>query len=160
MTNRDLPAVFVDTNILVYANLAHSPFHQLAVSNLTTLDEQGTDLWVSRQILREYLAAMSRMHTLTVALPIPALANDIREFDTQFEIAEDNYQVTEELLKLFSTIAMGGKQVHDANIVATMLVYGISHLLTHNVSDFLRFSHLITVLPLVAPDPPPTAAAI
>ena len=65
MTNRDLPAVFVDTNILVYANLAHSPFHQLAVANLTTLDEQGTDLWVSRQILREYLAAMSRLHTLT-----------------------------------------------------------------------------------------------
>ncbi|MEH2170887.1 MAG: hypothetical protein V7K41_30400 [Nostoc sp.] len=45
-------------------------------------------------------------------------------------------------------IFSGGKQVHDANIVATMLVYGIPQLLTHNTSDFARFSGLITVLPL------------
>jgi predicted nucleic acid-binding protein len=45
-------------------------------------------------------------------------------------------------------IPSGGKQVHDANIVATMLVYGIPKLLTHNTTDFARFSELITVLPL------------
>ena len=45
-------------------------------------------------------------------------------------------------------IPSGGKQVHDANIVATMLVYGIPQLFTHNTSDFARFSGLITVLPL------------
>jgi len=45
-------------------------------------------------------------------------------------------------------ITIGGKQVHDANIVATMLVYGIPQLLTHNPSDFARFSGLISVLPL------------
>jgi predicted nucleic acid-binding protein len=39
-------------------------------------------------------------------------------------------------------------EVHDANIVATMQVYGVRHLLTHNTADFARFSHLITVVPL------------
>lgn len=150
--NNNLSSVFVDTNVLVYANLAHSPFHQLAITNLDNLNQQGVDLWISRQILREYLAAMSRLNTLTIALPLPSLANDVKDFTTQFEIAEDNQQVTEELLKLFSAIAMGGKQVHDANIVATMLVYGIERLLTHNVSDFVRFSHLITIIPLVTPN--------
>jgi len=43
---------------------------------------------------------------------------------------------------------IGGKQVHDANIVATMLVYGIPRLLTANPSDFARFAHLLTVEPL------------
>ncbi len=38
---------------------------------------------------------------------------------------------------------------HDANIGATMQVYGIRHLLTHNTADFARFAHLITVVPLV-----------
>ena len=32
-----------------------------------------------------------------------------------------------------------GKQVHDANIVATMLAHGVGRLLTFNVADFQRF---------------------
>jgi hypothetical protein len=39
--------------------------------------------------------------------------------------------------------------VHDANIVATMQVYGIRQLLTHNADDFTRFSAFITVVPLI-----------
>lgn len=144
-----LSTVFIDTNILVYANLAHSPFHQSAIDTLNTYHEQDVALRVSRQILREYLAAMSRLNTLTVALPIPSLAQDVRNFTAQFNVAEESPQVTEELLTLFSTITIGGKQVHDANIVATMLVHKIGALLTHNVSDFKRFDHLITVLPLI-----------
>jgi len=48
------------------------------------------------------------------------------------------------------TIPLSGKQIHDANIVATMLVHHIPALLTTITEDFKRFSHLITVLPLDA----------
>jgi hypothetical protein len=40
--------------------------------------------------------------------------------------------------------------VHDGNIVATMLVYGIRRLLMANPSDFARFAQPITVEPLEA----------
>jgi len=50
---------------------------------------------------------------------------------------------------LLLTIPVGGAQIHDANIVATMEVYGIGRLLTHNTTDFARFGGLITVVPLV-----------
>jgi predicted nucleic acid-binding protein len=73
----------------------------------------------------------------------------VRFFQTQFRVAEDNAQVTEKLLSLMQQIAIGGKQVHDANIVATMQAYGIDQLLTHNVADFARFSAHITLLPLI-----------
>ena len=43
---------------------------------------------------------------------------------------------------------IGGAQVHDANIVATMQVYEIGQLLTNNGADFARFSEAIAVLPL------------
>jgi hypothetical protein len=56
--------------------------------------------------------------------------------------------VTERLLELMQQFPTGGKQVHDANIVETMLTYNIPALLTHNTGDFVRFSSLITVLPL------------
>ncbi|MGE0820473.1 MAG: hypothetical protein AB7G75_06540 [Candidatus Binatia bacterium] len=44
-------------------------------------------------------------------------------------------------------ILLGGKQVHDANIVATMLVHNIPTLLTNNTDDFAPSAHLVTVLP-------------
>lgn len=69
-------------------------------------------------------------------------------FLNRFQVAEDNRQVTDRLLTLVEKISIGGKQIHDANIVATMLTYNIPSLLTHNTDDFKRFSHLITVLPL------------
>ncbi|OKH59965.1 hypothetical protein NIES2130_05770 [Scytonema sp. HK-05] len=48
--------VFIDTNILVYANLALSPFHSQATERLQAMEEQEIELWISRQTLREYLA--------------------------------------------------------------------------------------------------------
>ncbi|WP_341525337.1 type II toxin-antitoxin system VapC family toxin [Nostoc sp. UHCC 0302] len=145
MTNS---SVFIDTNILVYANLALSPFHVQATERLQTFSEQGIEIWISRQTLREYLAAMTRRGDLTGDIPMASLVADVRYFASSFRLAEDNLLVTERLLTIMEEILSGGKQVHDANIVATMLVYGIPQLLTHNTSDFARFSQLITLLPL------------
>ena len=39
----------------------------------------------------------------------------------------------------------GGKQVHDANIIATMKVYGIPALLTRNTEDFERFREVVRI---------------
>ena len=58
--------------------------------------------------------------------------------------------VTADLPVLSMTIAIGGKQVHDANIVATIQVYDLRRLLTRNTADFARFAALIQVEPLVA----------
>ncbi len=142
-------AVFIDTNILVYANLSKSPWHALAKGRLQLLDERGVELWIGRQTLREYLSAMTRPNTLTEPIPIASLVNDVRYFANRFRVAEDGAPVTRKLLELLERIPVGGKQVHNANIVATMLTYGIPRLLTHNVDDFKRFAHLIEVAPLV-----------
>ena len=45
-----------------------------------------------------------------------------------------------------TSFAFGGKQVHDANIVATMIAHGETRLLTFNESDFRRFGSLIEVV--------------
>lgn len=146
MANVD--AVFLDTNILVYANLALSPFHHQAQQQLQLLEEQGYQLWISRQVLKEYLSAMTRRGELTGEIPISSLAQDIRYFAQCFQLAEEDANVTERLLLLIEQVTVGGRQIHDANIVATMLVYNIPQLLTHNTGDFNRFGELITVLPL------------
>jgi predicted nucleic acid-binding protein len=141
--------VFLDTNILIYAKTALSPFHTAAVGKLQTLIAAGSPLWVSRQMFREYLAVMSRPGTLTTPLPMSALVADITTFESSFSVAEDGPGVTAELLALLLRVPCLGKQIHDANIVATMLANGLSNVLTHNVADFTRFAGYINIIPLI-----------
>jgi predicted nucleic acid-binding protein len=103
---------------------------------------------VSRQILREYLATLSRPQTFAKPRPARELVGDIRYFLGHFHLAEEGSVVTEKLLELIEGVNIGGKQIHDANVVATMLASGIPALLTHNVGDFARFREMIQVIPL------------
>jgi predicted nucleic acid-binding protein len=141
--------IFVDANVLVYAASQSAPLHELAVRAVSDHQQAGQSLAVSRQILREYLAVMSRPQFFQKPPPVADLVADIQDFAQRFLIIEDGPKVTAHLLDLLTTIPVGGKQIHDANIVATMLAHGIPRLLTHNVGDFKRFSTLIEILPLV-----------
>ena len=145
--------VFVDTNVLVYARLVASQFHAAAVATLDQLTLSGVELWTSRQGFREYLATMTRPGTMTPPPTAAALVADIRGFEARFRVAEDGPAVTAELLRLLAAVTVQGRQVHDANIVATMLAHGVPNLLTHNAADFARYVPAITVVPLVPPSP-------
>jgi len=149
MTTTAVEPVFVDTNNLIYAQQAYSPFHAQATAKLLDLEAAGHPLWISRQVLREYLAAMSRSGGLTAPIAMSTLVSDVQAFQTQFHVAEDGPAVMGQLLNLLAAIPCAGKQVHDANIVATMLAHGIAKLLTHNVVDFNRFAAHVTVIPLI-----------
>ena len=140
--------VFVDSNVLVSAALPTAPRHVAASMALAGLRQASISLWVSRQILREYLAVLSRPQTYTAPLPPNQLVADVTYFQTQFQVAEEGPAVTANLLALLMAVPVGGKQVHDANIVATMQAHGLRRLLTNNVADFARFSNIITILPL------------
>ncbi len=148
MTTGAVDTVFLDTNILVYATIAEAPLHLNALRTIQTLEQAGTDLWISRQILREYLATLTRPQLWMNPIPVQVATTQIRVLENRFHMAADNHQVTARLLELAEQIPIGGRQVHDANIVATMLVYGVRTLVTHNVVDFNRFAHLITIMPL------------
>ena len=141
--------VFVDTNILVYHQAANTPWHAAARTRLHGLATAGHPLWVSRQIFREFLAALSRPGIVTPAVPMADLLADVRTFQARFLIAEDGPAVTAHLLSLLTAVPCAGKQIHDANIVATLLAHGIPKLLTHNIADFNRFGAYITVVPLI-----------
>ncbi|HYO50104.1 MAG TPA: PIN domain-containing protein [Chloroflexia bacterium] len=148
MMNGAGSALFVDTNVLIHANVASSPLYNVAQQVILDYGGTGSQLWISRQVLREYLAALTRPQAYTNPIPVANLVPDITRFEAEFQVAEDNFQVTNNLLTLVSQIAIGGKHIHDANIVATMQAYGITRLLTENTVDFKSFSHLITVIPL------------
>jgi predicted nucleic acid-binding protein len=135
--------VFVDTNVLIYATRRTASEHAAAQAALARLEGEGRGLWISFQILREYLAAVTRPQATSPALPMATAIADVRRFQQVFYVAEGRPVVLERLLALLATHHGAGRQVHDANIVATMLEHGIHRLLTFNAADFRRFAAII-----------------
>ena len=64
---------------------------------------------------------------------------DVDRYASAFEILEDGQTAMDMLASLCREVPVAGKQVHDANIVATMLAHGERRLPTFNVKDFRRF---------------------
>jgi predicted nucleic acid-binding protein len=140
--------LFVDTNILVYATRRSSSFHHVSRQALLNARQAGERLCVSRQVLREYLAVVTRPQPGVVPFTIEKALTRIELFARAMAMLEDGPTVTAELVALCRTVPLGGRQVHDANIVATLLAHGGRRLLTFNVGDFARFRPRIE---LVAP---------
>jgi predicted nucleic acid-binding protein len=104
---------FIDTNVLVYASRRRSPLYSRAIEILQRARDAGGALRLSRQILPEYLAVVTRPQFSEPALH-----------------------------------PSGGRQIHDANIVATMLAHEITRLATFNLADFRRFADCIELVPV------------
>ena len=135
--------MFVDTNILVNARILEAPHHETARAGLERVLRGPEPLRISRQVMREYLAVVTRPQAWPVPIIRGEALDDIGRLNQVFEVLEDGPRVTELLLTLCRAVPVGGRQVHDANIVATMLAHGERRLLTFNIADFRRYGDRI-----------------
>ncbi len=138
--------MFVDTNVLVNARFIETPDHEAARASLESAIEKPEALRISRQILREYLVVVTRPQAWPVAISRDDALDDLNRFAAAFEVLEDGPVVTDRLIALCRQTPVGGKQIHDANIVATMLAYGERRLLTFNTADFRRYADRIELV--------------
>ena len=148
VTMADKP-LFIDTNNLIYANVATAPFHEQALNAIKSAYQAERALWISRQVLREFIATRTRPQIFAQPSTQDVVIERVRYLEERFQVADDTKIVTGQLIKLMEDFQIGGKQVHDANIVATMRAYDIPCLLTHNVKDFQRFGEIIKIEGLI-----------
>src|SRR5260370_23411596 len=137
--------IFQGTNVLVFATIPASPFHQRAIAALHGVAISGAAAWISRQVLREYLVQLTRPGLLPVPMSAQIAAAQATALLSLYRVADGTGVAFRELLALVQSGFAAGKQDHDANIVATCLAYRIIHLLTHNVADFKRYGAIIRV---------------
>jgi predicted nucleic acid-binding protein len=145
--------VFVDTNILVYSSLAQFPEHEQANRRMSELLTQNNEIWISRQVLREYLVTMTRPTIVSGSITLEEVLHNVSIFTAAFHVADETREVTTRLLSLLRQVKVLGSQIYDANIVATMQAHGLVRLLTHNTADFIRYNAFVTVLPLIEQQP-------
>lgn len=143
----DVETIFIDTNILIYATNDESPIQKKSVDLLNQLMTEGIECAISPQIIREYLVVFTRGVSSDDAARSAALDN-IGKFIEVFTLLDETRETVARLQTIVDKSAVGGKQIHDANIVAVMQVYGVKRLLTHNLDDFKRYTQWIEIMNL------------
>ena len=138
--------MFVDTNVLVKARIPAAPDHDTARASLERAFGEPEPLRISRQVIREYLSVVTRPQLWTVGISRAEAFDDVSRLLGSFEILEDGPLVTAALVGLCSEVMVGGRQIHDANIVATMLAHSERRLLTFNSADFRRYGDRIEMV--------------
>lgn len=138
--------VFVDTNVLLRATITSFPHYTTVKPFLDGYIKAGDELWISGQIVREYFNQTTRPQTFMKPMDATQIDVQYKRLRAVFKIANETEAVIEKFISLLKTYPTGGKQVHDANLVATMLVYDIDTLLTINIDDLKRFADQIKLV--------------
>ena len=141
--------VMLDTNVLIAATDEGRSEHRDALTVLNDWAAGPTDLCTSGQVLREYLAVATRSPEHNgLGLNRPDALENVRAFRGRTTLLAEDSKVADRLLGLLADVDCRGKQVHDANLVATMLVHGIGTVVTMNLEDFARFERHVSLIRL------------
>ena len=131
----------IDTSVLVRLANNSDPMKPIAKAAIDYLNQRFFEIYICPQNLVEFRNAVSQ--------PIEnnGLGLSAHLADEMIESLERLYLMLPETPKIFplwkslvSTHQVLGKQVHDARLAAVCWANGISHLLSFNVSHFMRFT--------------------
>lgn len=142
--------LFCDTNVLVSAVDRRRRLHAQALHVLNALPNRGVALYLSGQVVREFLVVCTRpLDVNGLGLSPPEAVRNAEAIIQRSTILDENRNVPVRLLDIARTATCSGRQLHDANLVATMQEHGLTRLVTGNPGDFGRFRG-IDVLDLAA----------
>ena len=142
--------IAVDTNILVYAHRADSPFHPRARECLTQLAEGSVPWAIPWPCVHEFFAIAT--HPRIYAPPTPT-ERALDQIDAWLEspslvLIAESPQHWPTLRPLITAGQLAGPAVHDARIAALCLQHGVKTLWSAD-RDFSRFPRLNCINPLV-----------
>ncbi|MCY3719933.1 MAG: type II toxin-antitoxin system VapC family toxin [Anaerolineaceae bacterium] len=136
----EVSRVFVDSNILVYATFEdyEIELHKECLAQLERYHSGGTELFISGQVIREYWAQATRLTIHGERRPIPWVLGHLERFRSMMQELDESAEVRDRLVSLVEIYAVRAQDVHDTNIVATMLAYRIDTVYS-NDGDFDRY---------------------
>jgi hypothetical protein len=148
--------VVLDTNILGrMAEPAH-PQYQIALDATDALRKRGDIPCVIPQTLYEFWVVATRPVTQNgLGLTAPQAQSELARIESLFPLLPESAAVYAEWRRLVTTHQITGKPAHDARIVASMMIHGVSHVLTFNTGDFSRYSGITALEPALVLAPIP-----
>jgi predicted nucleic acid-binding protein len=131
----------LDTGILLRLVDKRDARHASVNTAVGMLGNKGESLVITTQNAAEFCNVATRpIANFGLGLaPNDALDLLNREFEPICSVLPEADTVYGELKRLITKYAISGKQVHDARLVAMMLVWRIESVLTLNERDFRRY---------------------
>jgi predicted nucleic acid-binding protein len=141
--------VMLDAFVLLAATDEARAEHRDALTILNEWAAGGTTLCTSGQILREYLAVATRpAQNNGLGLKPADAAVNVQAIQERTAFLAEDARVADRLQALLADVECSCKQVHDANVIATMLAHGVGAAVTMNVTDFARFERYVSLVEL------------
>ncbi|SRR6266851_8797631 len=144
-----ITSCLVDTNILLRIAKRSDPKYQLVDAALGKLVLEGATLhYTHHQNIAELWNVMTRPVARNgFGLTTTEAEREVRAIEEGMSFLPDNEAIYREWRRIVMQRSVSGVQVYDARLAAAMIVHGIRHILTLNVTDFSRYASLTAVHP-------------
>jgi predicted nucleic acid-binding protein len=137
-----IDSCLVDTNILLRIGSRIDPLYPIASRALKEMKVSGVSLFFTHQTIAELWNVMTRQANRNgLGLSVKEAEAEVLEIEAGMALLAEN----EEVYRRWRTLLLKyvhGVKVHDARLIASMLVHKITHILTFNTADFRRFSEV------------------
>ncbi len=122
--------------------------HSLIKLAIERLIDDGAELCYAPQNVVEFWNVFTRPTEKNgFGMSVAEADQEVTLIESQFTFLPDNERIHSEWRRLVIAYGVSGVQVHDARLVAAMRVHGITHLLTLNQADFVRYRDITVVHP-------------
>ena len=135
--------VLLDTNVLLRLDHVGHPHRTQAQEAIERLADEQHTLRTVPQVLYEYWVVATRAPDANgLGFSVSDAQQMLADHKELFPPLRDERGILERWEDLVATHRVTGKTAHDARLAVAMLRHGLNHLLTFNVSDFVRFSQV------------------
>jgi predicted nucleic acid-binding protein len=143
-----VPAYLLDTNIFLRLYKPNNPQFSLIRSAVRLLHRANAVLYYLPQNIVEFWNVSTRPIEQN-GYGLSPVETDIvaREIENTFTLLPETEAIHREWRRLVLAYGVSGTKVHDARIVAAMIVHGVRHILTLDGSGFGRYTEIVVVHP-------------
>ena len=142
--------IAVDTNILVHAHRQDSPWHQIALSRLTSLADSGSPWAIAWPSVHEFIAIVTHPKIYAPPSPLATALAAIEAWQSSsgLRMLAETPGYFDVLARMAKSAKIKGPKIHDARIAALCLHHGVKKLWSAD-RDFSSFPNLACENPLV-----------
>lgn len=143
-------AYLLDTGVLLRLVDRRDPRHESVLDAVAALRDQQELLYITIQNAAEFcnVASRPKANNGLGLRPDDALRLLHQDIESLSSVLFEPPEIFGEFKRLLATYNVAGKQVHDARLVAMMIVWQVESVLTLNDRDFRRYEaegiHVVT----------------
>lgn len=138
----------IDTNILLRSAEPTHPMYGDATNAIQILMNREKTLYIATQNLIEFWNVYTRPRERNgLGYEADDAEKEINQITSFFCLLPESPNIYTQWQKLVINYRVKGVNVHDARLVAFMLVHDLTHILTFNVDDFQRYREITVINP-------------